>query len=146
METKLRFVIHEHHASRLHFDLRLEMSGVLKSWAVPKGLSLNPNHKRLAIEVPDHSLSYIDFEGTIAKGRYGAGKVVVWDGGEYSTQSDPATQLAKGRLNFVLRGEKLRGAFSLVRMKDGKDQWLAIKNRDEYADLNWKLETVLTPE
>lgn len=146
METTHRFVIHEHHASHLHFDLRLEMSGVLKSWAVPKGLSLNPNLKRLAIEVPDHSLNYIDFEGAIAEGKYGAGAVVVWDNGEYSTSSDPAEQLAKGRLNFIFFGKKLRGAFSLVKMKDRKGQWLVIKTRDEFADSNWELETVLNPQ
>jgi DNA ligase D-like protein (predicted 3'-phosphoesterase) len=146
METKCRFVIHEHHATNLHFDLRLEIGGVLKSWAVPKGLSLNPNHKRLAIEVPDHSLSYIDFEGTISEGKYGAGAVVVWDNGEYSTNDDPVVQLKNGRLNFIFHGKKLRGSFSLVRMKDRKNQWLVIKNRDEFADANWQLETVLPPK
>lgn len=143
---KRRFVIHEHHASRLHFDLRLEMNGVLKSWAVPKGISMNPNLKRLAIEVPDHSLGYINFEGTIAEGKYGAGRVVVWDNGEYSTDGDPAKQLAAGRLNFSFHGVKLRGAFSLVKMNFGKGQWLIIKNRDEFADANWELKTVLEPE
>jgi bifunctional non-homologous end joining protein LigD len=143
---KRRFVIHEHHATNLHFDLRLEIGGVLKSWAVPKGLSLNPNHKRLAIEVPDHSLSYIDFEGTISEGKYGAGAVVVWDNGEYSTNDNPAVQLENGRLNFIFHGKKLRGSFSLVRMKDKKSQWLAIKNRDEFADSDWELKTVLPPK
>ncbi len=146
MNAKRRFVIHEHHATNLHFDLRLEIGGVLKSWAVPKGLSLNPNLKRLAIEVPDHSLSYIDFEGTIAEGRYGAGRVVVCDNGNYSTTGDAAGQLENGRLNFVFHGKKLRGGFSLVRMKDRNSQWLVIKSRDEFADLNWELETVLPPK
>ena len=141
-----RFVIHEHHATNLHFDLRLEMGGVLKSWAVPKGLSLNPNHKRLAIEVPDHSLSYIDFVGTISEGNYGAGRVVIWDNGEYLTKTNPLEQLENGRLNFTFYGEKLRGAFSLLQMKDRKGQWLVVKSRDEFADLNWKLETVLKPK
>ena len=145
METKRRFVIHEHHASHLHFDLRLEMNGVLKSWAVPKGLSLNPNFKRLAIEVPDHSLGYINFEGTISEGRYGAGKVVIWDNGEYATSGEPSAQLEKGRLNFIFFGKKLRGAFSLLKMKDRKGQWLVIKARDEYADSKWELKTVLNP-
>ena len=143
METKRRFVIHEHHATNLHFDLRLEVGGVLKSWAVPKGLSLNPNHKRLVIEVPDHSLSYINYEGTIAEGSYGAGRVVIWDNGDYSTISDAGEQLENGRLNFTFHGKKLRGGFSLVRMKDRKGQWLVIKNRDEFADSSWELETVL---
>jgi bifunctional non-homologous end joining protein LigD len=146
MNAKRGFVIHEHHARNLHFDLRLEIGGVLKSWAVPKGVSLNPNHKRLAIEVPDHSLSYIDFEGTISEGKYGAGRVVVWDSGDYSTAGDAAGQLENGRLNFTFHGKKLRGSFSLVRMKDPKGQWLVIKNRDEFADTNWELETVLPPK
>lgn len=146
METKRRFVIHEHHASRLHFDLRLEINGVLKSWAVPKGLSLDPSHKRLAVEVPDHSLSYIDFEGTISEGKYGAGRVAVWDSGVYSTNGDPAAQLENGRLNFVFHGSKLRGGFSLVEMKSGKGQWLVIKSRDEFADERWEMKTVLPPK
>ncbi len=100
-EERGRFVVHEHHATNLHFDLRLEISGVLKSWAVPKGLSLNPNDKRLAIEVPDHSLSYIDFVGTISEGKYGAGQVVIWDNGEYAAKNNPSEQLEKGRLNFT---------------------------------------------
>ena len=146
MEIKRRFVIHEHHASHLHFDLRLEMDGVLKSWAVPKGLSLNSNLKRLAIEVPDHSLSYINFEGTISEGKYGAGAVVIWDNGEYRTDGEPAAQIENGRLNFIFFGKKLRGGFSLVKMKDRKGQWLVIKTKDEYADSNWELETVLNPQ
>lgn len=143
---RLRFVIHEHHATNLHFDLRLEMDGVLKSWAVPKGLSLNPNDKRLAIAVPDHSLNYIDFVGTLAEGTYGAGRVAIWDNGEYSTETNPFDQLVKGRLNFTFYGKKLQGKFSLWRMKNQKNQWLIIKNRDDFADLNWKLETVLEPK
>ena len=146
METTRRFVIHEHHARNLHFDLRLEIGGTLKSWAVPKGISLNPNDKRLAIEVPDHSLSYINFEGTISEGSYGAGPVVIWDNGDYSTMGDAGEQLKSGRLNFVFHGKKLRGSFSLVRMKDRKGQWLVIKSRDEFADLNWELKTVLPPK
>ncbi len=143
---KRRFVIHEHHATNLHFDLRLEIGGVLKSWAVPKGVSMNPRDKRLAIEVPDHSLSYIDFEGTIREDSYGAGRVAIWDKGEFEIESDAAEQLANGRLNFTFHGVKLRGAFSLVRMKDRPKQWLIIKAVDEFADANWKLETVLPPK
>jgi bifunctional non-homologous end joining protein LigD len=146
MERTRRFVIHEHHASHLHFDLRLEIGGVLKSWAVPKGLSLNPNLKRLAIEVPDHSLSYINFEGTIAEGRYGAGRVVIWDNGEYLPENEPTAQLKTGRLNFIFYGKKLRGGFSFVQMKNRKGQWLIIKNRDEFADESWELKTVIAPK
>ncbi|MCY7375846.1 MAG: hypothetical protein LH472_07720 [Pyrinomonadaceae bacterium] len=129
----------------LHFDLRLEIGGVLKSWAVPKGVSMNPLHKRLAIEVPDHSLSYIDFEGTISAGSYGAGAVVVWDNGDYEAEGDAAAHLAKGRLNFTFYGKKLRGGFSLVQMKNRRGQWLVIKNTDEFADEDWEMKTVLTP-
>jgi bifunctional non-homologous end joining protein LigD len=146
MDQKRRFVIHEHHATNLHFDLRLEMGGVLKSWAVPKGLSLNPNHKRLSIEVPDHSISYINFVGTISEGSYGAGRVVIWDNGEYLTAGEPLEQLEKGRLNLTFYGKKLRGDFSLLRMKDRKSQWLIVKGRDGFADLNWELKTVLPPK
>lgn len=145
---KRRFVIHEHHATNLHFDLRLEIGGVLKSWAVPKGVSMNPLDKRLAIEVPDHSLSYINFEGTISEGRYGAGAVVIWDKGEYETADDDAAaeELEKGRLDFTFHGKKLRGGFRLVQMKGRKGQWLVIKTCDEFAETDWKLKTVLTPK
>lgn len=137
-----RFVIHEHHASRLHFDLRLEIGGVLKSWAVPKGVSMNPADKRLAVEVPDHSLGYIDFEGRIAEGSYGAGEVRIWDQGEFEAEN-AAEQLKKGKLVFKIYGKKLKGEFTLVQMKNQKKNWLIIKARDEFADNNWKLETVL---
>lgn len=141
-----RFVIHEHHATNLHFDLRLEIGGVLKSWAVPKGVSMNPADKRLAIEVPDHSVGYINYEGTIAEGNYGAGAVVIWDKGEFETENDPAEQLETGRLNFTFHGAKLRGAFSLREMTGRKGQWLIIKSADEFADAQWKIETVLPPK
>jgi len=146
MEIRQRFVIHEHHASQLHFDLRLEMAGVLKSWAVPKGVSLNPNHKRLAIEVPDHSLSYINFVGRIAEGRYGAGEVVIWDKGEYLTSGEPSEQLEKGRLKFTFQGEKLHGGFTLLQMSGRKGQWIVFKEKDEFADFRWELKTVLEPK
>jgi bifunctional non-homologous end joining protein LigD len=142
---RLRFVVHEHHASRLHFDFRLEMAGVLKSWAVPKGPSLDPAQKRLAVEVEDHSMAYGSFEGTIAEGRYGAGEVRIWDAGFYETEDDALAGLKKGRLSFTLSGKKLRGAFSLVRMSRGEGQWLLIKSRDEFSEPGWKLQTVLTP-
>ncbi len=138
-----RFVVHEHHASHLHFDFRLEIAGVLKSWAVPKGVSLNPNEKRLAVAVPDHAVSYIDFEGTLAEGTYGAGEVRVWDDGEFETDTDAFRQLENGKLVFRLFGKKLQGEFALLRMKGNERNWLLIKSKDEFADFNWKLETVL---
>lgn len=140
---KGRFVVHEHHASRLHFDLRLEVAGVLKSWAVPKGPSLDPGQKRLAVAVPDHAVSYINFEGRIAEGKYGAGEVVIWDNGRYESAGDAVAGLKAGRLSFRLEGKKLRGEFNLVRMGGRDKEWLLIKGRDEFADAEWKLETVL---
>lgn len=140
-----RFVIHEHHASRLHFDLRLEIGGVLKSWAVPKGVSMNPADKRLAVAVPDHSLGYIDFEGEIREGNYGAGAVRIWDKGEFEAEK-PAEQLKKGKLVFTFYGAKLRGEFTLLKFSGQEKNWLIIKSKDEFADVSWKLETVLKPE
>lgn len=137
-----RFVIHEHHAKRLHFDLRLEISGTLKSWAVPKGVSMNPSEKRLAIEVPDHSIGYIDFEGEISEGKYGAGEVRIWDKGEFETKNT-AENLANGKLVFTFYGAKLKGELTLVKMKNQEKNWLIIKSKDEFADKNWKLETIL---
>ena len=140
-----RFVIHEHHATRLHFDLRLEIGGVLKSWAVPKGVSMNPVDKRLAVHVPDHSLGYINFEGILAEGTYGAGRVAIWDRGEFKTENVDA-QLAKGKLVFTFHGAKLRGEFTLLKFWNHEKNWLIIKSKDEHADQNWKLETVLQPK
>lgn len=119
----LRFVVHEHHASRLHFDFRLEIEGVLRLWAVPKGSSMDPADKRLAVEVEDHPLTYLDFEGTIPEGEYGAGQVVIWDHGLYEP-----VEMKKGSRVFWLEGKKLRGTFALVQLKKsktGKD-WLLI--------------------
>lgn len=126
----LRFVVHQHHASRMHFDFRLEMEGVLRSWAVPKGPSLNPAEKRLAVQVEDHPLEYMDFEGTIPEGKYGAGRVLIWDRGTYRL-----LERNNDKVVFFLEGEKLRGNFVLVRLKGsktGKD-WLLIKQKDQHA-------------
>lgn len=138
-----RFVVHEHHASHLHFDFRLEIAGVLRSWAIPKGPSMNPSEKRLAIQVEDHPLDYIDFEGTIPEGDYGAGEVVIWDSGELDLIEE-----TDDVIEFSLNGKKLKGVFSLVRLKGrGKgNQWLLIKKRDNYARGDWKLELGLTPQ
>jgi DNA ligase D-like protein (predicted 3'-phosphoesterase) len=148
----LRFVVHEHRASRLHYDFRLEIGGVLKSWAVPKGPSMNPADKRLAVMVPDHVLEYFDFEGIIPEGERGAGPVVIWDTGEFSLldTGDPEEGLVLGRLSFTLLGEKLRGAFAIARMKGlpkgtGKE-WLLMKKNDEYADPGFTVKTALTPD
>lgn len=115
-----RFVIHRHDARALHYDLRLEAEGVLKSWAVPKGVPDKPGEKRLAVEVPDHELGYIDFEGTIPEGSYGAGTVEVWDSGSYQAES-----WKREKIVFTLEGGKLKGRYALVRMKD--KNWLVMK-------------------
>jgi bifunctional non-homologous end joining protein LigD len=127
------FVVHKHAARRLHFDLRLEMDGVLRSWAVPKGPSFDTADKRLAVHVEDHPLEYGDFEGLIPEGNYGAGAVIVWDRGQWLPAGDPAEGLAKGKLLFELRGLKLRGMWTLVKLKKGEKEWLLIKERDGYA-------------
>lgn len=138
---KPRFVVQEHHATRLHWDFRLEMSGTLKSWAVPKGPTFDPNEKRLAVPVEDHLLEYMDFEGVIPKGNYGAGTVMVWDRGTYeSAEGDPQTGYDSGKLVVRLAGKKLRGEFHLVRTKmGGQTQWLMFKKRDADAVEGWAL-------
>lgn len=147
----LHFVLHEHKSTRLHYDFRLEIGGVLKSWAVPKGPSMNPADKRLAVMVPDHELIYLDFEGIIPEGTYGAGPVVVWDTGEYVPldAEDPDAALATGKLSFELKGKKLKGAFTLTQMKGlpkgtGKE-WLLIKKKDAYALPYYAIKSELTP-
>jgi bifunctional non-homologous end joining protein LigD len=150
-EKPLRFVVHEHRSKRLHYDFRLEIGGVLKSWAVPKGPSLSPVDKRLAIRVPDHPLVYIDFEAIIPEGHYGAGPVVVWDTGVFVLldTDDPEASLKSGKLSFELKGKKLKGAFTLAQMKGlpratGKE-WLLMKKKDAYAKESYEIKTELTP-
>ncbi|MBA2458338.1 MAG: DNA ligase, partial [Gemmatimonadales bacterium] len=140
------FVVHQHAARRLHFDLRLEMEGVLRSWAVPKGPSFDTADKRLAVLVEDHPLEYGDFEGLIPDGNYGAGAVIVWDRGRWAPVGDPREGLAKGKLLFELRGYKLRGLWTLVKLKKGEKDWLFIKERDDWAsaDLAPGAESVLS--
>ena len=133
------FVVHEHHAKSLHFDLRLEMHGVLKSWAVPKGPSLNPADKRLAVMVDDHDLAYAGFEGTIPAGMYGAGDVFIWDSGSCELKSGG---IGAGKMEVVFKGKKLKGAFVLVRMSGKEKEWLLIKKNDEYSDTEFRIKTV----
>src|SRR3954468_24867567 len=137
---QFRFVIQKHAARRLHYDLRLELGGVFKSWAVTRGPSLDPADKRLAVEVEDHPLDYGDFEGTIPKGQYGGGTVQLWDRGYWTPEGDksPEAQLAKGELKFTLQGDRLGGSWVLVRMRSDRfggkrTNWLLIKHRDASA-------------
>lgn len=135
-----RFVVQKHWATRLHYDFRLEIEGVLVSWAIPKGPTLNPTERRLAAHVEDHPIEYFDFEGLIPKGEYGGGTVMVWDWGTYEMEaSSPAEALRQGEVKFRLNGEKLAGRFALVRTRSEKD-WLLIKKRDEAADPGFDLE------
>src|SRR3989449_7460588 len=122
-----------HDATRLHWDLRLELDGVLKSWAVPKGPSANPADKRLAVKVEDHPLEYGDFEGIIPEGNYGAGTVIVWDRGVWVPLEDVREGFEKGKLLFELKGYKLRGRWTLIKLKKTEKEWLLIKERDQYV-------------
>ena len=142
------FVVQKHKATRLHYDFRLEIPGVLVSWAVPKGPSINPADKRLAVRTEDHPIEYGNFEGEIPEGQYGAGTVMVWDRGSYETQGEggPAEQLARGKINVVLNGKKLRGGFTLIRAgkrsgaaKDSR-RWLMMKHRDANSASSWDIE------
>ena len=143
------FVVQKHDASRLHYDFRLAIDGVLVSWAVPKGPSMNPAEKRLAVRTEDHPLEYADFEGVIPEGQYGAGTVMVWDNGTYEPKdrTAPEEQLARGKIDVVLHGEKLRGGFTLIQTGNhsagprDRKRWLLIKQRDERADPTWDIES-----
>lgn len=149
-KDKLIFVIQRHAASRLHYDFRLEMDGVLKSWAVPKGPSLDPKDKRLAMMVEDHPYDYKDFEGNIPEGNYGAGQVEIWDSGTYepldndsklSDEKELLKELHAGSLKFILHGKKLKGEFALVKMKNTKENsWLLIKHKDDFAQSGYDAE------
>lgn len=149
-KDKLIFVIQRHAASRLHYDFRLEMDGVLKSWAVPKGPSLDPKDKRLAMMVEDHPYDYKDFEGNIPEGNYGAGQVEIWDSGTYepldqnsklSDEKELLKELHAGSLKFILHGKKLKGEFALVKMKNTEDNaWLLIKHKDNFAEIDYDAE------
>ncbi len=141
-KNQFRFVVQRHQASRLHYDFRLELEGVLKSWAVPKGPSMNPADKRLAVMVEDHPVSYINFKGRIPEGNYGAGTVEVWDKGlffpvsedlEKMSERQALLALKKGELKIFLKGEKLEGGFVLVRLKKDEKNWLLIKHKDEFS-------------
>ncbi len=132
-----RFVVQMHDARRLHFDFRLEVDGVLKSWAVPKGFSYDPKQKRLAVPTEDHPLEYQDFEGVIPAGEYGAGAVIVWDRGTYRNLSERPMRdtLARGHVSVWLDGYKLHGGWALTRFRTGRPEaWLLVKRVDEYAD------------
>lgn len=141
-ESSFRFVVQKHDATRLHYDLRLQLDGVLKSWAVPKGPSETAGEKRLAVMVEDHPVSYISFKGTIPDGNYGAGKVEIWDKGTYQpinqeaapiTEKQAIKNLKEGELKFELKGKKLKGSYVLVRFKSEENNWLLIRHKDKIA-------------
>lgn len=162
--SNLVFVVHKHDATTLHFDLRLEVNGVMPSWAVPRGPTLDPTQKRLAIKTPDHSLEYRKFEGTIPEGHYGAGPVEIWDEGEYLPEVEiekgvrkqieekdegekiMADGIKKGEIKFFLKGKILKGSFALIKMRKPigglKDSWLLIKHKDKYIKENFDAKKV----
>lgn len=153
MDKKLRFVIHKHDATNLHYDFRLEIGGTMPSWAIPKGITLDPKMKRLAMETTDHDIEYSDFEGNIPEGHYGAGPVMIWDEGYYLAQREISKGvletikdekegekvmeegLKKGELKFELHGKKIKGSFALIKTRNfgPKNSWLLIKHKDEYV-------------
>ena len=134
-KQKLSYLVQKHDATRLHYDLRLELDGVLLSWAVTKGPSLNPSDQRLAARTEDHPLSYGAFEGTIPKGQYGGGTVMLWDEGTWDPKGDPRAGLKKGHLSFVLHGKRLKGGWDLIRMRgdEKRENWLLLKKNDKEA-------------
>jgi len=142
---ELRFVVQRHRARRLHYDFRLEIDGVLVSWAVPKGPTLDPAVRRAAFRVDDHALDYVDFEGVLPSGEYGAGDVIVWDAGTWTAsdpvvRTDPGSALRAGELHVDLAGQKISGRLALVRTSiedDGKERWLLIHKRDAHAVAGW---------
>ena len=144
--TELVFVIQKHAASHLHYDFRLEMDGVLRSWVIPKGPSMNPADKRLAIMVEDHPYDYKDFEGVIPDGNYGAGTVMIWDNGTYALADDEGitnvekklnSDLKEGHLSFILNGKKLKGEFTLMELKtEQENTWLLMKKKDQYSTVD----------
>lgn len=133
------YVVQKHAASTLHYDFRLEINNILKSWVLPKGPTLDPHLKRLAIQTNDHDLTFANFEGIIPEGQYGAGKVIIWDKGEFQNETYDGKELVpldkalkEGKISFSLKGQKLNGMFTLLKMKDKKN-WLMIKHKDKYA-------------
>ncbi|PQA92356.1 3'-phosphoesterase [Chryseobacterium shigense] len=155
-KDQLVFVVQRHAASRLHYDFRLEMEGVLKSWAIPKGPSLDSKDKRLAMMVEDHPYDYKDFEGNIPEGNYGAGQVEVWDIGTYEPLDDTSRlsdekellkELKAGSIKFILHGKKLKGEFALVKMKNAENNaWLLIKHKDDFAEEKYDAEENTSPK
>jgi len=155
-KNALKFVVQRHAATNLHYDFRLEMEGVLKSWAVPKGPSLDPHDKRLAMMVEDHPYDYRTFEGVIPEGNYGAGIVEIWDEGTYHAEDTTdrkesekllLEELDKGSIKFVLNGKKLKGSFALVKMHGrGENAWLLIKHNDQYAVEGYNSEDYTNPD
>src|SRR5918911_3742367 len=141
--AEVRFVVQKHDATNLHYDFRLETEDVLKSWAVPKGISLDPKVKRLAVLTEDHPLDYLLFEGIIPKGSYGSGTVIVWDTGTYTSEQEISEQFKNGKITFTLFGQKLKGRFSLVKTPR-ENQWLLIKGEDEFQSKDDL--TIIRPE